>query len=190
MCIQGLALLTVQAHYPSLKPPLCDIFDPNAHCEKINGGHAALLFVSLYLLAVGSGGIKASLPAHGADQYDEKDPKEAKQMSSFFNFLLLAVCVGGAVSLTLFVWIQDKRGWDWGFGISTISMFLAVIIFIAGMPMYRIQLVQGSSAIVEIFQVSISVDCIILLVQLWCFNVYSDTAGVCSFRSKAKTQTS
>lgn len=97
--------------------------------------------------------MKAALPSHGADQFDEKDPKEAKQMSSFFNLLLLAVCVGGAVSITLIVWIQDNRGWDWGFGISTTAMFLGVVIFTAGLPMYRIQAVQGTTAIFEILQV-------------------------------------
>ncbi|KAJ1426186.1 Proton-dependent oligopeptide transporter family [Sesbania bispinosa] len=124
----GLALLTVQAHYASLKPPICNVFDKNAKCSKLSGSHEAFLFISLYLLAFGSAGLKASLPSHGADQFDEKDPKEARQMSSFFNGLLLAVCIGGAVSLTFNVWIQDNKGWDWGFGISTIAIvYIAAI---------------------------------------------------------------
>ncbi|KAH7545071.1 hypothetical protein FEM48_Zijuj01G0054300 [Ziziphus jujuba var. spinosa] len=152
----GLALLTAQSHYPQLKPPICNVFDPTSHCEKLSGGNAALLSIALYMLAAGASGVKAALPSHGADQFDEKDPKEAKQMSSFFNLLLLAVCVGGAVSITLIVWIQDNRGWDWGFGISTIAMFLGVVIFAAGLPMYRIQVVQGSTAIIEILQVYVA----------------------------------
>ncbi|XP_059436394.1 protein NRT1/ PTR FAMILY 4.5-like [Corylus avellana] len=152
----GFAVLTIQAHYPKLKPPPCNIFDPAARCEKIGGGNSAVLFVALYLLAVGSAGIKAALPSHGADQFDEKDPKEARQMSSFFNCLLLAVCVGGAVSLTLIVWIQDNKGWDWGFLISSIAILLAVIIFLVGLPMYRIQIIQGTSAIISIIQVYVA----------------------------------
>ncbi|KAJ7947207.1 protein NRT1/ PTR FAMILY 4.5-like [Quillaja saponaria] len=152
----GLALLTVQAHYPKLKPPFCNIFDKNAHCQKIGGSDTVLLFVALYLLASGSAGNKASLPSHGADQFDEKDPKEAKQMSSFFNYLLLSVCVGGAAGLTLVVWIQSNKGWDWGFGISTIGILLGVIIFAAGLPLYRIEVVQGTNAIVEILQVYVA----------------------------------
>jgi peptide/histidine transporter 3/4 len=112
-----------------------------------------LLFVALFVLAAGSSGIKASVPSHGADQFDEKDPKELIQMSSYFNFVLLAVCLGAAVSLTVFVWIQDNKGWDWGFGVGAISMLLAVIFFIAGLPMHRIHVVQGSSTVVEILQV-------------------------------------
>ncbi|KAM3700649.1 hypothetical protein ACB098_05G112500 [Castanea mollissima] len=125
-----------------LVPPPCNVFDPShptSHCEKIGGSSAVLLYVALYLLAAGSAGIKAALPSHGADQFDEKDPKEKKQMSSFFNCLLLAACIGGAISLTLNVWIQDHKGWDWGFGISSIAILVAIIVFAIGLPMYRIQ---------------------------------------------------
>ncbi|AES61503.1 MFS transporter [Medicago truncatula] len=68
--------------------------------EKISGNHEAFLFISLYVLAFGSAGLKASLPAHGADQFDEKDLKETRQMSSLFNVLLLVVCIDGSVNLT------------------------------------------------------------------------------------------
>ncbi|KAI9121178.1 hypothetical protein K1719_008211 [Acacia pycnantha] len=152
----GLALLTVQAHYPHLKPPPCIVLDPQAHCETLSGSNKTLLFVGLYLVAFGSSGIKASLPSHGADQFDDKDPKEASQMSSFFNYLLLAVCSGGAVSLTIVVYIEDNKGWDWGFGISSVAIFLAIVIFASGLPLYRLQIVQGTSAIIEIIQVFVA----------------------------------
>lgn len=105
------------------------------------------------MIAAGTAGIKAALPSHGADQFDEKDPQEARNMSSFFNGLLLALCLGGAVSSTLIVWIQDNKGWDGGFGLCTIAILLSVIIFGAGLPLYRIQIAQGTSAIIEILQV-------------------------------------
>ncbi|PIN21903.1 H+/oligopeptide symporter [Handroanthus impetiginosus] len=152
----GLGLLTLQAHYPKFKPPFCKVFDPTSHCIQVNGANAALLFVSLYLIALGSGGVKAALPSHGADQFDDKDPKEARQKSSFFNWLLLAVCIGGAISFTLIVWIQDHKGWDWGFFVSTIAMFFGIIIFAAGLPRYRIHVVKGSSALAEILQVLVA----------------------------------
>lgn len=153
--LQGLALLTIQAHYPHLKPDLCNINDPTAHCNKPERGQKAFLFLGLYLLAFGSAGTKASLPSHGADQFDETDPKEAKKMSTFFNTLLLAVCIGGSVSLTFIVWIQIHKGWDWGFGIGTIAIFLGTILFAIGLPLYRIQVATGTSVLLEIIQVSI-----------------------------------
>ncbi|GMI72913.1 ABA-importing transporter 1, NRT1/ PTR family 4.6, nitrate transporter 1:2 [Hibiscus trionum] len=152
----GLALLAVQAHYSSLRPPPCNVFDPTSHCEKLKSSHAVFLYVALYLVAAGMGGIKAGVPSHGADQFEEKDPREAKQMSSFFNGLLFFLCVGGAISLTLIVWLDDHKGWDVGFGVSSIAMFLALVVAVLGWPLYRIHVVQGTSVIVEIIQVFVA----------------------------------
>ncbi|KAK9064304.1 hypothetical protein SSX86_015684 [Deinandra increscens subsp. villosa] len=149
----GLSLLTIQAHYPKLKPPVCNIFLPTSNCETLSGKNAVLLFFAIYSLAIGNAGVKAALPSHGADQFDEKDPKEATQMSSFFNWLLLALAVGGSFSLTFFVWVQDNKGFDYGFGLSLIAMFLGAIICLVGLPWYRIYVVLGSSAIIQIIQV-------------------------------------
>lgn len=77
-------------------------------------------------------------------------------MSSFFNWLLLSMCVGGAVSVTVFVWIQNVKGWDRGFGAATGVMGLALIAFLAGMPRYRIFTAQGSSALLQIFRVYVA----------------------------------
>ncbi|KAL5774149.1 hypothetical protein ACOSP7_011706 [Xanthoceras sorbifolium] len=157
-CVEflGLTLLAIQAHYPKLKPPPCNVFDPTSHCKKIEGGDAAVLFIALYLIAMGAAGVKAALPSHGADQFDEKDPKEARHMSSFFNYLLLAICLGGAISLSFGVWIQDNKGWDWGFGLGAIALFLGLIIFASGLPIYRLHVVQETSPVVEIIQVYVA----------------------------------
>ncbi|XP_073128707.1 protein NRT1/ PTR FAMILY 4.5-like [Henckelia pumila] len=152
----GLGLLALQAHYPKLKPPLCNIYDKNSHCVQVSGTKAVLLFVGLYSAAIGFGGIKAALPSHGADQFEDKDPKEEGQRSSFFNWLLLARCLGGAISLTVFVWIQDNKGWDWGFFASTMAMFCGLLIFASGIPRYRIHVTNGSSALSEIVQVYVA----------------------------------
>ncbi|KAI3717213.1 hypothetical protein L1987_68683 [Smallanthus sonchifolius] len=77
-------------------------------------------------------------------------------MSSFFNWLLLGVAAGGSISLTFFVWVQDNKGFDWGFALSMIAMFLCAIIAIFGLPWYRIYVVLGSSAITEIIQVYVA----------------------------------
>lgn len=131
-------MLAFQAHYPKYKPPLCNILDPTSNCEKVDGKNAALLFVALYLVALGSAGIKSALPSHGADQFDENDKKEAIQMSSFFQLAFV-----GCVSW----WC------NWGFFVSTLAMLFGAIIFCVGLPWYRIFVIKGTSAITEIFQV-------------------------------------
>lgn len=130
--------MTLQALVPSLKPAPCNIYDETTKCEKVEGGNAALLYVAMYLVALGLSGIRSSGPVHGADQFDQNDPKEVMQMSSFFNWLLLAECIGGSISLSLIIWVQTNIGWDWGFGISTIASLMCAIVFFYGMPRYRI----------------------------------------------------
>lgn len=149
--MQGLLLMTLQAHSPKLLPETCKW--PAPTCQRVGGHSETRLYVGLYLVAIGSAGIKAALPAHCADQFDAKHPRERRQMSSFFNWLLLSMCVGGAFSVTVFVWIQNVKGWDRGFGAATGVMGLALIAFVVGMPRYRIFTAQGSSALLEIFRV-------------------------------------
>ncbi|KAJ6323766.1 hypothetical protein OIU76_011121 [Salix suchowensis] len=71
----GLVILTVQARSSSLKPPACDASNPTIPCQEIDGAKAAMLFTGLYVVALGVGGIKGSLPAHGAEQFDESNNK-------------------------------------------------------------------------------------------------------------------
>lgn len=146
-------MLTAQSHYPKLKPPPCNIYDPKSRCEEVDGGKEVLLFLALYLIAAGAGGMKSALIPLGADQFDENDPKESKQMSSFFNFVMLAGSLGPAISFTLIVWIQSEKGWDWGFLICTIGVFMGMAFFVAGLPSFRIHVAQGTNAIVQILQV-------------------------------------
>ena len=111
------------------------------------------MYFSLYLIAIGMAGVKAGVPSHGADQFDENDPEEVMSMSSFFNWILLSACIGAAFSVTFVIWIQDKAGWDWGFGVSAIGMLLGIVVFVAGIPRYRIYVIRGISPVTEIIQV-------------------------------------
>ncbi|WVZ09884.1 hypothetical protein V8G54_014414 [Vigna mungo] len=137
----GLIVLTIQARDPSLKAPKCDRDRP---CEEVNGGKAAMLFVGLYLVALGVGGIKGSLPAHGGEQFDETTPSGRKQRSTFFNYFVFCLSCGALIAVTFVVWIEDNKGWQWGFAISTISIFLSIPVFLSGSPIYKNKIPSGS----------------------------------------------
>lgn len=151
MLEQGLLILTVQARSASLKPPKCD---PNIPCEEVNGAKAAMLFLGLYLVALGVGGIKGSLPTHGAEQFDENTPRGRKQRSTFFNYFVFCLATGALIAVTLVVWIEDNKGWEWGFGISTLTILLSIPIFLAGSGFYRNKIPCGSP-LTTIFKVSL-----------------------------------
>ncbi|KAL3636294.1 hypothetical protein CASFOL_020841 [Castilleja foliolosa] len=139
----GLVILTVQAHSDSLKPPKCDPASPTP-CQQAHGAKAAMLFLGLYLVALGVGGIKGSLPAHGAEQLDESTPHGRKQRSTFFNYFVFSLSCGALIAVTLVVWIEDNKGWEWGFGISTLAILLSIPMFLSGSKFYRNKVPLGS----------------------------------------------
>ncbi|RDX73693.1 Protein NRT1/ PTR FAMILY 4.6, partial [Mucuna pruriens] len=137
----GLILLSVQAFLPSLQPPVCQ---PNTPCNEVNGGKATMLYAWLYLVALGVGGIKGSLPAHGAEQFDKNTPFGRMQRSTFFNYFVFCLSTGALIAVTFVVWVEENKGWEWGFGISTISIFVSIPVFLAGSTTYRSKVPSGS----------------------------------------------
>ncbi|XP_077240399.1 nitrate transporter 1:2 isoform X2 [Tasmannia lanceolata] len=140
----GLGILTLQAQVPSLKPPTCSPTNTQIPCQEVAGAKAAMLFAALYLVALGVGGIKGSLPAHGAEQFDENTPQDRKLRSTFFNYFVFSLSCGALIAVTLVVWIEDNKGWQWGFGISTATIFLSIPVFLAGSTTYRNKIPKGS----------------------------------------------
>ncbi|KAF9671490.1 hypothetical protein SADUNF_Sadunf12G0053100 [Salix dunnii] len=142
---RGLLVLTIQARMTSLKPPAC--FSANtsiSSCEQVDGRKAVVLFAGLYLVALGVGGIKGSLPPHGAEQFDEKTVQGRKQRSAFFNYYVFCLSCGALIAVTLVVWVEDNKGWQWGFGVSTATILLSIPIFLIGSPVYRTKVPIGS----------------------------------------------
>ncbi|XP_073143853.1 protein NRT1/ PTR FAMILY 4.6-like [Henckelia pumila] len=140
----GLLILTVQAHTPSLKPPVSASVNRNASSEEVNRGNAVMLFVGLYLVALGVGGIKGSLPPHGAEQFDEHTSHGRKQRSTFFNYYVFCLSCGALIAVTFVVWIEDNKGWQWGLGIATAAILISIPIFLLGSAKYRIKIPTGS----------------------------------------------
>lgn len=150
--MQGLLMLTLQARVPYLKPPRCVSNQPGSPCHKVGGGKAVMLFAGLYMVALGVGGIKGSLPPHGAEQFDATTFEGRKKRSSFFNYFIFCLSCGALIAVTLVVWMEDNKGWQWGFGISTLTILISIPIFLLGSPTYRIKTPAGSP-ITTIFKV-------------------------------------
>ncbi|XP_043706508.1 protein NRT1/ PTR FAMILY 4.6-like [Telopea speciosissima] len=154
----GLIILTVQARTPSLMPPTCDTTNPNIPCQQVSDGKEAMLFLGLYLVALGVGGIKGSLPSHGAEQFDEATPQGRNQRSTFFNYFVFCLSCGALIAVTFVVWIEDNKGWVWGFGVSTIAIFLSIPVFLSGSTTYRNKIPAGSP-LTTIFKVLTAAMC-------------------------------
>ncbi|KEH29316.1 peptide/nitrate transporter plant, partial [Medicago truncatula] len=122
--IMGLGLLTLSAMLPSI-----------TFCSPQS--QVILFFISLYLIAIGQGGHKPCVQAFGADQFDEKHPKEHRARSSFFNWWYFTMVAGASATLLILSYIQDNYSWVVGFGIPCVVMIIALIVFLIGTITYR-----------------------------------------------------
>ncbi|KAK1563018.1 hypothetical protein Q3G72_020879 [Acer saccharum] len=145
----GMGLLTLSASVTGLKSK-CDKDD--CHPTSVT---TAVTFIALYLIALGTGGIKPCVSSFGADQFDDTDEAEKKKKSSFFNWFYLSINVGALIASSVLVWIQMNVGWGWGFGIPAVAMIVAVLFFFSGSKLYRLQK-PGGSPLTRICQVIVA----------------------------------
>jgi peptide/histidine transporter 3/4 len=136
----GMGTLTLSASIPALKPAEC----LGAVCPPATPAQYAVFFIGLYLIALGTGGIKPCVSSFGADQFDDTDPQERIKKGSFFNWFYFSINIGALVSSSFIVWIQENAGWGLGFGIPALFMGLAIGSFFLGTPLYRFQKPGGS----------------------------------------------
>ncbi|KAK1589255.1 hypothetical protein Q3G72_032018 [Acer saccharum] len=135
----GMTFLTLTATLPGLRPTC----DGNDNCNATEAQSAAT-FVALYLIALGTGGIKPCVSSYGADQFDDADEVEKKHKGSFFNWFYFSINVGALIASSVLVWVQDNVGWGWGFGIPAVAMAIAVAFFFSGTRLFRNQKPGGS----------------------------------------------
>jgi peptide/histidine transporter 3/4 len=143
-----MSVLTLSATVPAFIPPSCE----GSLCPPADPYQYTVFFLGLYLIALGTGGIKPCVSSFGADQFDETDPAERVQKGSFFNWFYFSINIGALISSSFLVWVQDNLGWGLGFGIPTVFMGLAIISFFSGTKLYRFQK-PGGSPITRVCQV-------------------------------------
>ncbi|KAI0494233.1 hypothetical protein KFK09_024365 [Dendrobium nobile] len=140
----GLASLALQAHLPSLQPPKCDTVNEWNSCKKMSNLDASILYLSLYTVALGEGCLRSSMASFGGDQFDENDPIESQQKSSFFNWYTFDKSLGGLLGLIFIVRIENNKGWDYGFGVSALVILFGLVSVASSFSFYRIQRPRGS----------------------------------------------
>ncbi|KAF5189039.1 NRT1/ PTR FAMILY 4.4 [Thalictrum thalictroides] len=146
MHFQGYTLMIIQSHYKKLQPDPCN----DSRCVK--GGQALMFYTAIGLFGLGAGAIRGCVPALGADQYDQKNPKEQMQLSRFFNWYSLCTTLGGTIGITIVVWVSMHKGWDKSFIISLSCTLVGLIIIALGKPLFRVR-IPGDSPILRILQV-------------------------------------
>ncbi|KAL4385269.1 hypothetical protein GQ457_15G010280 [Hibiscus cannabinus] len=136
---QGVTILTISTVIPSLKPPKC-----TTTCTPASGIQLIILYLALYMTALGTGGLKSSVSGFGSDQFDESDPEEKSQMINFFNWFFFFINIGSLCSVTVLVYIQDNLGREWGYGICACAIVTGLVVFLSGTRRYRFKKLMGS----------------------------------------------
>eukprot|EP00602_Paraphysomonas_sp_CaronLab_P012061 CAMPEP_0185040878 /NCGR_PEP_ID=MMETSP1103-20130426/39487_1 /TAXON_ID=36769 /ORGANISM="Paraphysomonas bandaiensis, Strain Caron Lab Isolate" /LENGTH=538 /DNA_ID=CAMNT_0027580373 /DNA_START=191 /DNA_END=1807 /DNA_ORIENTATION=+ len=112
-----------------------------------------IIFPAIYIIAIGTGGIKPNVSTMGADQFDEKYEQDKIEKESFFNWFYWSINLGAGISYTVVSYICQYGipalgGEDWGFFVGymipCIMMGLAVLIFLAGTTKYTVPPPGGS----------------------------------------------
>lgn len=149
--LQGTGMLATITALPELRPPPCHARH-DIDCKQANGFQMTILYLALYLIALGTGGLKSSVSGFGTDQFDDKDESEKSQMAYFFNRFFFFISIGTLTAVTVLVYIQDEVGRSLAYGICSVSMLIAILIFFSGTKRYRYKKSSGSP-IVQICQV-------------------------------------
>ncbi|KAK6251139.1 hypothetical protein SCA6_005144 [Theobroma cacao] len=139
----GVTILTISTVIPSLRPPKCSMDNPTT-CTQASGIQLIILYLALYLTALGTGGLKSSVSGFGSDQFDDSDPEERSQMTNFFNWFFFFINIGSLGSVTILVYIQDNLGREWGYGICACAIVIGLVVFLSGTRRYRFKKLVGS----------------------------------------------
>ncbi|KAJ9694297.1 hypothetical protein PVL29_010009 [Vitis rotundifolia] len=149
---QGLVSITISAVLPSLRPPPCPTKE---NCKEASTLQLCILYISLLLTSLGTGGIRPCVVTFAADQFDMSKSKVASRSWNFFNWYYFSMGLATLSALTIVVYIQDNVGWGWGLGLPTIAMALSIIAFLVGSPLYK-KLKPGGSPLVRLAQVIVA----------------------------------
>ncbi|XP_015876599.3 protein NRT1/ PTR FAMILY 6.3 [Ziziphus jujuba] len=139
----GVTILTISTIVPSLRPPKCTA-NTVPPCITANDMQLVVLYIALYLTALGTGGLKSSVSGFGSDQFDDSDKEERRQMTNFFNWFFFFISIGSLCAVTVLVYIQGNLGRKWGYGICACAIVFGLVVFLSGTRRYRFKKLVGS----------------------------------------------
>lgn len=117
--------------------------------------HMALSMTGLFVIAVGTGGIKPCVSAFGGDQFD---PDQERYRNSFFSLFYFAINCGSLLSTLISPILREdvhcfgrNDCYALAFGIPLALMVIATIVFAIGSPFYTIKPPEGN-VLVQVFR--------------------------------------
>lgn len=137
--------MTFTAWIPQLHPPECsNPLQATSQCKGATTSQMGFLIMSLSLLSIGSGGIRPCSVPFGVDQFDTTSEEGRKGLGSFYNWYYATFSIILVFTATVVVYIQDSVSWVLGYGIPTLLMFCAIVLFFLGTRVYVYMKPEGS----------------------------------------------
>lgn len=150
--------LSLTTSFLLLKPHGCGTKD--FLCHQPSTFESAMFYLSIYLIALGSGAYEPSLATFGSDQFDDhgddENPNTSSKQQSFYSYFYVATNLGSLVSETILAYIQNTGQWTLGFCISTACALLAIALFFLGRTRYRFLQPSGPNPLSSFCQVVVA----------------------------------
>ncbi|XP_061369923.1 protein NRT1/ PTR FAMILY 3.1-like [Gastrolobium bilobum] len=137
----GMVSVTLSAILPHMRPAPCPT---QVNCQEATSSQLLILYISLLLTSIGSGGIRPCVVPFSADQFDMTKSGVESRKWNLFNWYYFIMGFATLSALTIVVYIQDNMGWGWGLGIPAIAMLISIIAFVLGSPLYKTVKPEGS----------------------------------------------
>ena len=126
-------VLWLTAMIPQARP-FCD--EISGHCNAPSTPQLLFLYSSYAIMSIGSGCLQSSNFAFGADQLYKENKSNSGILDIYFNLCYISVSVGTLVGMSCIVYIQDRMGWEMGFGVPIALMLLATVTFLSASSLY------------------------------------------------------
>ena len=110
-----------------------------------NAINAPLIYLAMYVIALGSGGIKPNASTMGADQFDLRHSRDRAEAPKFFAFFYFSINLGALLSYTVVSYIAQYGiaslgGKNYGFlcavSLQTFVLASGILVFVSGSSFY------------------------------------------------------
>lgn len=99
----------------------------------ILGGNDTWLFLGMGAIIVGNGYFKANISTLVGKLYTTDDPRR----DSGFTLFYIGINIGALLATLVVVWVGEKFGFKYGFGLAGVGMLLGLLFFVMGQKFYK-----------------------------------------------------
>ncbi|CAN6937974.1 unnamed protein product [Brassica oleracea] len=140
----GMLVFTLTSLIPTLRPPPCTTDQITGTCVRYSDQQLYVLLSGLFLLSVGTGGIRSCSIPFSLDQFDDSTEEGREGSRSFFSWYYTTHTIVQLISMTLVLYVQNNISWALGFAIPTALNLFALVLLFVGVRFYVFIRPEGS----------------------------------------------